>query len=109
MSKWNIEVPELGSDAPYIITDEEGLLVATVPNTGDRERDYGNAALVAVAPELYAAVETTVRKVKCHDAIALDVCENYEEETRECRKFGGKCPIQKWEDLLAKARGEVAK
>lgn len=107
MSKWNIKVPELGSDAPYIITDEEGLLVATVPNTGNRERDYGNAALVAVAPELYAAVETVLKKVKCHDAVCLESCANFDDGTHECRKYGGKCPIQKWVDLLAKARGEV--
>ncbi len=84
-------------------------IICKMPKRIRRDKLLANAALIAAAPELYDALETVLKKVKCHDAVCLESCAYFEDETRECKKFGGKCPIQKWVDLLAKARGEVVK
>lgn len=107
--KWNIECPELGSDERemYSIHDEEGRRVAVLPNTGNRERDFGNAALVAAAPELYDALVEAVVEM-CHN-ISVDTgyCRHFDRKALLCRQLDGECFVQKWLKILAKARGEV--
>lgn len=107
--KWNIECPVLGSCNNYIITDEDGLMVAAVVNTGNRERDFSNAALVAAAPELYAFLEEAVVEM-CHN-ISVDTgyCRHFDRKALLCRQLDGECFVQKWLKILAKARGEVVK
>lgn len=105
--KWNIECPVRGSCNNYIINDEDGLMVAAVVNTGNRERDYCNAALVAAAPELYDVLVEAVVEM-CHNISAdTGYCRHFDRKALLCRQLDGECFVQKWLKILAKARGEV--
>ena len=69
------------------------------------EESEANVALIATAPELYEALQEAVSELCSNHS--CEPCEHTNKDHTECSREPGKCFVQRWINLLKKARGEA--